>query len=180
MDTRPDGNDVLINTAAFVAAWLALLHYASQGQEEFGLAAGIAVVIFHIWRSPMGLAEAKLIALVTAVGTGAEALIMYLGLASYSGVSLNASLPPWWVMAQWAVFATLLNVALRPIRSWILLSLGLGFVFLPIAKLLVMKFGVVDLTLPVHRSIALIGLCWSVVLTAVFALARIFDGWEEQ
>lgn len=179
METRPNDIDVLLNVGGFLAAWLALFYFAANGPGGLGLVLALAIIALHVWQSPDGLAEVRLIGIATAIGAVAEALIIHLDLISYSGVSLVGGLPPLWVLAQWAVFATLLNVTLRPLRSWVLLSLGLGFVFLPLAKLVGLKFGVADMPAPAYRSVALIGLCWSVTLVALFAAARFWDGWRE-
>ena len=179
MITRPDDKDVLINFAGFGVAWFALIYFAANGSEGLGLAIALAVVALHLWQSPDWIAELQLIVFASAFGVMAEALVMYLGLVTYSGAALQGGLPPAWVIAQWTLFSTLLNVTLRPLRGWVLLSLGLGFVFLPIAKLVGMKFGVVEMQLPIYRSIALIGLCWSMALVILFAAARLWDGWRE-
>ncbi len=178
--TRPDDKDILINIAGFGAAWFALIYFTASGSEGLGLAFALVVVVLHLWQSPEWTTELQLIVFASVFGVMAEALVMYLGLITYSGAAIVPGLPPAWIVAQWALFATLLNVTLRSLRGWVLLSMGLGFVFLPIAKLLGLKFGVVEMQLPLYRSIALIGLCWSLALVVLFAAARLWDGWQEQ
>lgn len=156
-------------------AWLAVVLSAAQGQPAWGLTAALLVIAWHLHLAPRPRSEAALIALAALLGTVADALVLRQDVLAYTSGQTFAALPPAWMSALWAVFATSLNVTLRGLRSRLWLAILLGAVGGPLAFASGARLGAAQLLEPT-QALWLLSLEWALMLPLLVALAARLDG----
>ncbi|MDX2258480.1 MAG: DUF2878 domain-containing protein [Hyphomicrobiaceae bacterium] len=178
---RPSLADIALNIAAFQAAWLALALSAANGEPHWGImVAGIALAL-HLLRSPHWQPEATLAGLVTAAGVTVETALGMAGVLAPAAPFAWSPLPPLWLIALWAAFATTLNVGLRPLAGRPVLQAVAGGVLAPLAYGLGIEIGALVVPQPGPSktlALAAIAATWAVTLPALMSIARRLDGWR--
>ena len=168
----------VMNLVAFQLGWWALVLTAAQGWSEIGLGVVALLLAWHLGRvRPLG-SEALLIGLAALVGFGFDSLLLASGWVSFGGGELTGGLgpdlPPLWMTALWANFATTLNVSLvsLQIRPW--LAALLGLVGGPAAYWGGAELGAMSFLDPTAGLIAL-ALGWGILTPLLLALARLLS-----
>lgn len=156
-------------------AWFALVLSAAHGQPAWGLPAALLVMAWHLHLAPRPRTEAALIAFAALLGSTADALVLRQGVLAYASGQWFAALPPFWMPALWAVFATSLNVTLRWLRSRLWLATMLGAAGGPLAFASGARLGAAELLEPVH-ALWLLSVEWALMLPLLVALAARLDG----
>ncbi len=168
----------VLNLVAFQTGWWALVLTAAQGRPELGLGAVALLLAWHLGRvRPQG-SEALLIGLVALIGFGFDSLLLVSGWVSFSGADLagglGPDLPPLWMTALWANFATTLNVSLVSLQSRPWLGALLGFVGGPAAYWGGAELGAMSFLDPIAGLVAL-ALGWAILTPLFLALARLLS-----
>ena len=167
-----------LNVALFQAGWFACVLSASRGQAWLGAVAAVVAVsalAIHGALARRAIAEFKLVALISMLGTLADSLLLATGWIAYSsGVLLNG-VAPYWIAALWALFATTLNVSMRWLRGRVGLAMALGAVGGPLSYWGAARLGAVQFVEPLPLVIAL-ALIWAAAMPACIALAQKLDG----
>ncbi len=179
-EERPDTRDVILNVVAFQAGWLALVLAPANGVAYAGFAAAAAVIALHLWRSPDGLSEAKLLLAAAGLGLVVESAVLRGGFVGYTAAGSHDGIAPLWLVMMWPVFATSVNVTFRSFRNWTVAAAAFGFAFVPIAYLAGVKLGAMTMPEPIVRSLAAIGLGWAIALPLMFWLGQRLDGWRTE
>jgi hypothetical protein len=168
----------VMNLVAFQLGWWALVLTAAQGWSEIGLGVVALLLAWHLGRvRPLG-SEALLIGLAALVGFGFDSLLLASGWVSFGGGELTGGLgpdlPPLWMTALWANFATTLHVSLvsLQIRPW--LAALLGLVGGPAAYWGGAELGAMSFLDPTAGLIAL-ALGWGILTPLLLALARLLS-----
>lgn len=156
-------------------AWFAAVLGAAQGLPAWGALPALAVLLWHLRRAPRPRSEAALILLTAGLGTAADTLVLGQGVLAYTSGQWNAAVPPLWMCALWAVFATSLNVTLRWLHGRPLLAALIGAVAGPLAFLSGARLGAATLLAP-GPALAWLALEWAIVLPALCLCARRLDG----
>jgi hypothetical protein len=136
---------VIGNFVLFQLAWFACVMTAARGQQWLGALIAAAVVGLFAWLAPQRVRALQLFALVTLVGTAWDSLVSATGWIQYAGWPELRWLAPPWIIAMWALFATLLNVSLRWLRGRVLLAALFGLVGAPLAYYGGVRLGAVQL-----------------------------------
>lgn len=155
--------------------WLAAVLGAAHGQPAWGVVTAIVVVLWHLCLAPQPWPEAALITGAAALGTAADALVLGQGVVVYASGQWASALPPAWMSALWAVFATSLNLSLRWLHGRPLLAALLGAVAGPLAFLSGSRLGAATLLEPGH-ALGLVALEWAIALPILCLCARHLDG----
>lgn len=153
------------------AAWFALVLGAAHGHAAAGLAAGAAVVAWHLACAPDLRVETWRVLAVSAAGATAETLRGMLGLVAYAGEPQASAWPPAWLVMLWAVFAVSLDVSLRWLRGRAWMAALLGAVAGPAAFASGARLGAAHLVEPVP-ALAAVAVLWAAMLPLVVALAQ--------
>jgi len=156
-------------------AWFAAVLGAAHGLPAWGAVPALAVVLWHLHLAPRPRPEACLIAAVAALGTVADTLVLRQGVLTYTSGQWSVAMPPAWMTALWAVFATSLNVTLRWLHDRPLLAALIGAVAGPLAFYSGTRLGAATLLEPVP-ALACLSLAWAVALPVVCLCARALDG----
>jgi len=167
----------LLNFAAFQLAWFACVLSGAHDRVAAGVLAVAAVVALHLAIAPRPGPEARLVAIVTAIGLGWDSLIVSLGLMSYSSGMFVPGVAPLWILAMWALFATTLNLSMGWLKGRPWLAVGFGAIGGPLAYLAGKKLGGVEMSEPALALLAQ-GLGWAVMMPLLLRLAARLNGFE--
>jgi hypothetical protein len=167
----------LINFAAFQLAWFACVLGGAHDEVAAGTLAVAAVVALHLALAPRPGPEARLVAIVTAIGLVWDSLIISLGLMSYPAGMFAPGVAPLWILAMWALFATTLNLSMGWLKGRPWLAVAFGAVGGPLAYLAGKRLGGVEMSEP---ALALLvqGLGWAAMMPLLLRLAARLNGFD--
>jgi hypothetical protein len=165
---------VAINLIAYQCAWLACVVGTAQQRPLLGIAVAAAAMLLHLAIASLPARELKLIAIAALVGVGFESALLASGWVRANGVLLGGSIPVLMVIL-WAVFATTLNVALRPLRDRVLACAALAAVGAPMAYYGGSRLGALE-WVSATPALLLISVGWALLLPILMRAARHFDG----
>lgn len=158
---------VVVNLLAYQAAWFACVLGAAHGQPLAGLAVAGGALALHLATARAPRRELTLVAVAAVLGAMFESLLMASGWARATDLLL--------MVALWAVFATTLNVALRPLRGRYLLCAVLAAVGAPLAYHAGARLGALEMVDSVP-ALLLISAGWAVLLPVLMRAAWRLDG----
>ncbi|WP_186830649.1 DUF2878 family protein [Mitsuaria sp. TWR114] len=101
----------LVQFCLFQAAWFACVLGAAHGQVAAGVMAVAAVVLLHLAMSPARAADLALTVLAMLMGLAWDSAMVRQGWVQYASPGPLPQLAPIWILALWALFATLLRGA---------------------------------------------------------------------
>ncbi len=163
------------NLLRFQLGWFASVLGAAQGLAWLGPIV-IAMNLFFHWRGAAYPGqESRLIVLALLIGLLFETPPALLGWVSYA--DHTAALPPLWMIALWANFASTLNVSLRGLRHHAALLALLGLIGGPAAYWGGVGLGAMSWTQPWPVLIYL-ALGWAVLAPLLARLALRLDGYR--
>ncbi len=142
---------------------------AANGWPVAGLAAAVITIALHLVLSSNPLAQTKFIVFVTCVGLLVESTLTYAGFTRFvtflvsTAYSLPPPLPPVWLLAMWAAFATIVTVSLTWLQTKPILAFLLGAVGGPLAYIAGERLGAMTLLEPRIMSIAALAFAWGIV-----------------
>jgi hypothetical protein len=168
-------SSLLLNIGLFQGCWLICVLGGANGLPWLGLFAAAAVVWAHLRAAPRPRREALLIAAATALGAFWDGQIAGHGWVAYTGGTPARWLPPLWIIAMWASFATLLNRSLRFLHGRYGLALVTGGLLAPIAYAAGAALGAAAFPDKMVAMLA-IGGGWALLLPVLVALAARWDG----
>lgn len=167
-----------LNLVAFQAGWWALVLTAAQGRPGLGLGVVALLLAWHLGRVRPRGAEALLIGLAALIGFGFDSLLLVSGWVSFRGGDLTGGLgpdlPPLWMTALWANFATTLNISLASLQTRPGLAALLGLVGGPAAYWGGAELGAMSFINPTAGLIAL-ALGWAILTPLLLTLARLLS-----
>ena len=167
-----------LNLVAFQVGWWALVLTAAQGRPELGLGVVALLLVWHLGRVRTLGSEAFLIGLAALIGFGFDSLLLVSGWVSFSGGELTGGLgpdlPPLWMTALWANFATTLNVSLVSLQTRPGLAAMLGLVGGPAAYWGGAEMGAMSFLEPTSGLIAL-ALGWAILTPLLLTLVRLLS-----
>ncbi len=165
---------LILNLVLFQLGWWALVLSAAHGYPGLGLAIVALILAWHLGFVRPLASEALLIGLAALIGLAFDSLLIATGWVSFgppAPVSApTTALPPPWMIALWANFATTLNLSLAGLQSRPWLTALLGLVGGPLAYWGGAKLGAMTFVAPLPALIAL-ALVWAVLTPLLLALA---------
>jgi hypothetical protein len=167
---------IVSNVVLFQIGWFACVLSAAAHQPWFGILVTTAVVVTHVLRAPLPTAELKLVLLSLGLGLVFDSLLVWQGWLQYSSGIVFPNVAPYWIVALWGLFATLLNVSLRWMRGRWVLAIVFGAVGGPAAYYGGLRLGALEFgNLPAGLLALAIG--WAVLTPLLLALSSHFDGY---
>jgi hypothetical protein len=165
---------MVVNLIAYQCAWLACVLGAAHQQLALGLAVAMAALLLHLWTASAPRLELALMGVAVVVGALFESGLVAGGWVRVNEAQLVGSTPLLMVVL-WAVFATTLNVALRPLRGRHVLIALLAAVGAPLAYLGGSRLGALEIpdTVP---ALLVISAGWAVMLPLLMRTAQRLDG----
>lgn len=167
---------IVSNFALFQIGWFACVWSAAEHQPWFGVLVTTGVVVVHVLRAPMPKAELKLVLLSLGLGLVFDSLLVWQGWVQYSSGIVLPDVAPYWIVALWGLFATLLNVSLRWMRGRWFLAVLFGAAGGPAAYYGGLRLGALEFgNMPAGLTALAIG--WAVLTPLLLALSSRFDGY---
>jgi hypothetical protein len=167
----------LFNGGLYQTGWFACVLGAAWGHGTAGAIAAAALMAGHLAASPDRRVDLRTMFATLAVGAVVEGGQIAAGTYQTLGGSAPGGVPPLWLLALWAHFATTFRYSLRAVvaRPWAAVLFGaLGG---PVAFLAGERLGAVTLTRPLVTAGAALALGWALAM-GVVALA--FGGLARQ
>ncbi|MFG6413139.1 DUF2878 domain-containing protein [Roseateles sp. DC23W] len=157
--------------ALFQAAWFACVLGAAHGHSRWGVLAVAAVVALTWAASNARSDELRLTALALLLGLVWDTAMLQLGLLVYASPGPLPALAPPWILALWALFATLLSGPLAWLQGRPLLAALMGAVGGPLSYLAAVRLGAGSFP---HDSRALLVLAigWGLMTPALTEATR--------
>ena len=169
---------VIFNLVAFKAAWTAVILSAAAGAPVFGAIAVAVAIGIHLRSSDNVEAEARLLLVAAVIGLAWESWLVQAGLLQYTSGIWVPGLAPYWIVAMWVLFATVLNVGMRWLRRSKAVAALAGAVGGPLAFVAGASAGAVELVSPVFAVIC-IGIGWAALLPLMVQIAVRLDGGDQ-
>jgi hypothetical protein len=166
---------ILLNLVGFKLGWLACVVGGANGWPLLGSAIALAIVLAHVATARAPGRELTLILIVGAIGAIWDSLLAGSGLLTYASGTLFAGTAPYWIVAMWLLFGTLLNKSLRWMHGRLVIAALFGAVGGPLAFYAGHRLGAVDFADTTGAMIAL-GVGWAVIMPLLVTLAQRFDG----
>ena len=166
---------VVVNLVVFKAAWTAVVLSAAAGIPLLGAIAVAVAIGIHLWSSENAEAEARLLLVAAFIGLAWESWLVQAGLLQYTSGNLVPGLAPYWIVAMWVLFATLLNTGMRWLRRSKVVAAIAGGIGGPMAFVAGASVGAVEFVSPVLALIA-IGVGWAALLPLLVQIALRLDG----
>ena len=167
---------IVSNFVLFQIGWFACVWSAAQHEPWFGMLVTTMVVVAHVLRAPMPTAELELVLLSLGIGLVFDSLLVWQGWLQYSSGIVFSNLAPYWIVALWGLFATLLNVSLRWMRGRWGIAIVFGAVGGPAAYYGGLRLGALEFgNMPAGLTALAIG--WAVLTPLLLALSSHFDGY---
>lgn len=166
---------VAVNLVAYQCAWLACVIGAARQQPALGLAVALAAMLLHLSAARAPLRELALMVIAGIVGLVFESGLVASGWVRVSDVLLLGGSTPLLMVLLWGVFATTLNVALRPLRERYVAVALLAAAGAPLAYHAGAKLGALQWVAAVP-ALLLISAGWAVLMPLLMRAAQRFDG----
>jgi hypothetical protein len=167
---------VVSNFVLFQVGWFACVWSAAAHQPWIGVLVTTGVVLAHVLRAPLPEAELQLVLLALGVGLLFDSLLVWQGWLKYSSGILLPNVAPYWIVALWGLFATLLNISLRWMRGRWVIAVVFGAIGGPAAYYGGLRLGALEFAdMPAGLMALAIG--WAVLTPLLLALSSRFDGY---
>lgn len=159
-----------VNYAAYQAGWFAAVVGAALGHGTIGAAIAALLMALHLWLTRERRIELRLLALATLTGLAVEAWQLHAGTYRLLSGAATTTVPPLWLLALWAQFATTFRYSLRAVLARPAAALLFGALGGPVAFLAGERLGAVALTAPLWPGLLRLAFGWTLAL-ALFSWA---------
>lgn len=166
---------VVSNVVLFQIGWFSCVLSAAAQQPWIGLLVAMGVVIIHLLRTPMPIMELKLILLALAIGLIFDSFLVWRGWLLYSSGVVISNIAPYWIVAMWGLFATLLNVSLRWMRGRWVLAAVFGAAGGPAAYYGGLRLGALEFG-NMSSGLSALAIGWEVLTPVLLMMSVRFDG----
>ncbi|MEJ8813225.1 DUF2878 domain-containing protein [Variovorax ureilyticus] len=171
---------VLANLAMFQATWFAAVFGAAYCIPLWSVFCVACAVLWHLGLAESPAREARLVAAVTFVGFIVETANGAFGYVAFPSCDGAAGwLPPYWLVAMWALFSICLNVSLRWLRGRWLLACAFGAFGGPVSFAAGARLGAAQFVETVP-GLLLIATTWAWAMPVLVWLSMQFDGVSRQ
>ena len=160
----------LINYTLYQIGWFACVLGAASQRPWTGCLIGTILVGVHLALSVERVLEVRLVVLATAVGAAVEMIQIAAGTYRFTSGTVNDALPPPWLLAMWAQFATTFRFSLRSVVTRPVLAVLFGAAGGPIAFLAGERLGAVTLLPPLAQSLLRLSISWAIALVVFSAV----------
>ena len=162
----------LVNYALYQIGWFACVLGGASQRPWTGFLIAMILVGVHLAMSVERSLEVRLVVLATAVGAGVEIMLIAAGTYRFTSGTLTAALPPPWLLAMWAQFATTFRFSLHRVITRPVPAALFGAAGGPIAFLAGERLGAVTLLPPVALGLLRLSLGWAIALVVFSAVVR--------
>lgn len=160
----------IVNFVLYQAGWLACVVGGARGWGAEGAAVAFALVGVHLLAAERRAAEWPLLLAAAALGLVVDTLHGAVGALDFAGH--RAGTPaPFWVIALWVQFATVLHFCMRWLSGRYRLAIVLGAIGGPLAFLAGERIGAAAFGEPRGLALAMVATSWAIALPLLLRLA---------
>ena len=162
----------LINYSLYQAGWFACVLGAASLRPWTGFLIAASLVGGHLALSRERALDARLLVLTTVVGAVVEMVQIAAGTYCFTSGTMNDALPPPWLLAMWAQFATTFRFSLRRVVTRPVSAALFGAAGGPLAFLAGERLGAVTLLPPLTHGLLRLSIGWAIALVVFSAVLR--------
>jgi len=162
----------LTNYALYQTGWFACVLGAAWHRPWTGFLVATLLAGVHLALAPDRRIEARLVALATVVGLVVEMRHIASGTYQFTSGALTEPLPPLWLLAMWAQFATTFRFSLHRLIKSPLSAALFGAAGGPIAFLAGERLGAVTLLPPLLPGLVRLAVSWAAALVLFSIVTR--------
>ena len=162
----------LINYALYQIGWFACVLGGASHRPWTGFLMAMILIGAHLALSVERSLEVRLVVLATTVGAVVEMIQIAAGTYRFTSGTVTDALPPPWLLAMWAQFATTFRFSLRNVVTRPLPAVLFGAAGGPIAFLAGERLGAVTLLPPVAYGLLRLSVSWAIALAVFSAVVR--------
>ncbi|MDA1185623.1 MAG: DUF2878 domain-containing protein [Acidobacteria bacterium] len=162
----------LVNYALYQLGWVACVLGSAWHRPWTGFLIATILVGVHLRLSRERTLDTRLIVLTTTVGAVVEFSQIEAGTYRFTSGAMIDALPPAWLLAMWAQFATTFRFSLRGVIMRPVSAALFGAVGGPLAFLAGERLGAVILLPPLTQGLVRLSLSWAVALVVFSAVVR--------
>ena len=162
----------IVNYEAYQAGWFAAVVGAALGHGDVGAALAAALIGLHLYLARERGRELALLALATCTGLAVETWQLQAGTYRTLSGAAPAGLPPAWLLALWAQFATTFRYSGRAVLARPATAMLFGALGGPLAFLAGERLGAVALTTPLWPGLVRLAVGWTAALALFSWVAR--------
>ena len=162
----------LVNYALYQAGWFACVLGGASHRPWTGFFIAMILIGAHLTLSLERSLEARLVVMATAVGLAVETVQIATGTYGFSSGMVNNALPPLWLLAMWAQFATTFRFSLRRVVTRPVAAALFGAAGGPLAFLAGERLGAVTLLPPLTHGLLRLSIGWAIALVVFSAVLR--------
>ena len=162
----------LINYALYQIGWFACVLGGASHRPWTGCLIALILVGVHLALSVERSLEVRLVVLATGVGAVVEMVQSAAGTYRFTSGTLTDALPPPWLLAMWAQFATTFRFSLRSVITRPVPAMMFGAAGGPIAFLAGERLGAVTLLPPLTHGLLRLAFSWAIALVIFSAVVR--------
>ena len=166
---------VVLNLVAFNLGWLASVLGGAAGVPWAGVMVVTGVVALHLFLARQPGEEIKIVGVALLLGVVWDSALVAAGWITYPSGMVVPGAAPFWIVAMWANFVTLLNVSLRWLRGRPALAALLGAAGGPLTYWGGAQLGGATLVAPA-AVLGALAVGWAVFTPALVAFAQRHDG----
>jgi len=161
-----------LNYGAYQLGWLAAILGAASGHGTAGALLAGTLTAGHVLLARDRRGELRLVVAALAAGTLVESWQLAAGTYRVLADATSTGLPPPWLLALWAQFATTFRFSLRRVMTRPWAAMLFGAVGGPVAFLAGERVGAVALAVPLGPALARLVVAWALALAWLAWLAR--------
>lgn len=163
----------LLNFALFQAGWFACILGAAHGMPAVALAAACLVIVVNLWHfSKDRMSDLRLLLVVALIGFCVDSIHLHLGVFALIGAPHFPHLCPLWLVALWAMLATILRESLSWLAGRYGLAALLGAIAGPLSYLGGARLGAATMNPNRAFSMTALAIGWAVAMPILIFLAH--------
>ena len=162
----------LVNYGLYQIGWFACVLGGAWHRPWTGFLIAVILGGVHLTLSVERSLEARLVVFATAVGALVETGQIAAGTYRFTSGTVTDALPPPWLLAMWAQFATTFRFSLRTIITRPVRATLFGAAGGPIAFLAGERLGAVTLLPPLTHGLLLLSVSWAIALVVFSVVVR--------
>jgi hypothetical protein len=162
----------LVNYGLYQIGWFACVLGGAWHRPWTGFLIAVILLGAHLTLSVERSLDARLLVFATAVGALVEMGQIAAGTYCFTSGTVMDALPPPWLLAMWAQFATTFRFSLRTVITRPIRAALFGAAGGPIAFLAGERLGAVTLLPPLTHGLLRLSISWAIALVVFSVVVR--------
>ncbi|MCP5265356.1 MAG: DUF2878 domain-containing protein [Burkholderiaceae bacterium] len=164
---------MLIGLVVFQVAWFACVIFAAQDRSMAAVSAAAAAVAWQVGWSTNRVADVRLVFVAIAIGVAWDSALAQGGLVDYASPEPLAGWAPAWILAMWALFASVLREPMQWLHGRPALAAVFGAIGGPASYLAAERMGACRIE-DGPRALGVLAIGWALATPLLLHLAQRF------